>query len=268
MGEVYQQGMTLKQFREAERLEAERQAEEAIAPHRKAFEENARKLAKIEAENIKLGLDEIQVSESLDEIHMTPDAARAWNIEEIRNFHERHAYDFYDCPENWQTLTNYFSRRKDGIHVRVVDQDMLEAAYTKLRQAGLIVDAPVKKLSQAELDKLAVDEFLARNPDFPKSAANLQLMKECIAAYGEGLTVETLDKSYRHLQKEKLLQYPRPEKPNGEYGLDPITHEQVFYSNRQISLMDSDTYRKCFPVARSMSEILSPVPAVMKRGNL
>jgi hypothetical protein len=185
----------------------ERAWQDAMRKRADEFDKNLRQLRRVEGELLtKVPDPEAFVSEHLMAAIMSRAEAERNNTEEAKIFIADNP-DYYPCQENYDAIRGYFQR----VRLEIVDAAMYQAAWLKLRAAGLIVERP--------------------EPEQEPSLGNFDLADE---PDGKSLPApRTFDRfTKRHV------------------GRDPNSLEEMYFSDADIDRMDAETYRRTFGLKR------------------
>ena len=133
----------LRRFREEEEARERAEREERERPIREAeakLNATAQKLRELEIQVLTTGEDpDLFIDPTVAPgVTMTPAQAKELNARSFAEYRDNHP-EFYRCDENAALVSEYFNR--SGI--RLVTLPMVEALVNRLRDAGLLKEAPV-----------------------------------------------------------------------------------------------------------------------------
>jgi len=123
---------------EEEELAAKEAREAPLRRAQSEFERNTKELAQLQRKNLTTGKDpNVYISPETRGKAISASEAERIAIASSESFISAHP-EYYVCPENGEIITDYFRRNECFI----LTAPMIEAAYVKLRDAGLIVERP------------------------------------------------------------------------------------------------------------------------------
>jgi hypothetical protein len=214
---------------------ARKRAEAAEAAKRRQLEERqAAELAETEAafkkttDQLALTIRERILKGRDDELFVTPELLRAsmptveaekFNAEQAAEFVRTNPdYEAYRSDETLHAIMDYFSRNG----VRIFDAAMIKAAFTRLRDYGVIQKRPVPKVEP--------------EPRPQPTRVNL--------------TIE-----------RKEPEPVKPSGPKTYMGRDWETGKEREFTEREVNRMSSKEYARAFPVAPTFAELLTAMNA-------
>jgi hypothetical protein len=164
---------------------------------------------------------------------------------------------YYACPQNVTIIDAYLERNGTDV---IVSAQQLKWAYERLSSLGALVTAPVQPVAPTYRTWFNVEDydFDSGKPDDIIAGFHWDTGELCSLTRRqlEGLPT---DKFAKFCRKAMVPKPQRETLAKGDWGIDQATGVERFFTNREIDLMDSNTFKRTFkPQTQIRSLLVQP----------